>query len=448
MTDGNGAHYLSPASKPGRAGVLVSLLLFAGAAGAWDADLDPTYHSGGRAWAGFVGPAGQDSAVAVAVQTDGKVVMAGSRFNGSDLDFGVIRLGLDGYPDNTFGQSGTAYFDFDSATDTARDMVIQPDGKIVVVGNARVGGVNRMGVARFHPDGSLDDSTTVPFSGSTYGFGVALQPDGKIVICGRTYYASSLYDFAVARLNSNLTMDTTFSSDGMADWDFGDNDNDSANDIEVRSDGRIVVAGSAMWNGQNVFGLMVFSATGGPLNLGVASFSEDAYGFGLDLQKDGKAVVSGRCEVNGGDFAVARFNTNGTLDTTFSTDGMDTVIVSGNEESAMDVVVQHNGKILTVGYMNYNGTWQLALMRWKADGALDFTFNDGYIYTYIHFFYGYDARGYAIAQQPDGKILAAGYTDYESGRLMAVARIMGDEDLIFAEDLESGTTDWWSSSLN
>ncbi len=447
----NRSQRLSPACVPGYAAALVSLLLFVGAAGAWDADLDPSFSFNGKAHAGFYGGGSvSDSAVAVAVQTDGKVVMAGSRFNGTDQDFAVIRLGLDGFPDDSFGFQATAYFDFDSGTDTARDLVIQPDGKIVVVGSASVAGVRRMGVVRFHPDGSLDDSMTVPFSDSTYGFGVALQPDGKIVVCGRTHYASTLYDFAVARLNLNLTMDTTFSSDGMADWDFGDEGNDSASDIAVRADGKIVVAGTAIWNGASVFGLMVFSATGGPLSLGVAEFPEEAFGYALDLQKDGKAVVSGRCDTYGGDFAVARFNTNGTLDTSFGTSGMAT-FSHGNpyEESAMDVVVQHNGKIVVSGYLEESGQQYLALVRWKSDGTLDWTFGDTPpFYTYFSFLTGYDARGYAIFQQPDGKILAAGYTDYDSGQLLAVARIMGDEDLIFVDDLESGTTDWWSSSLN
>lgn len=449
MNLGNRSQHLSLASVLLHAAALASLFLFVGAAGAWDADLDPTYHYSGKAWAGFYGGSEPESAAAVAVQTDGKVVMAGSRFNGSDRDFAVIRLGLDGFPDSSFGFQATAYFDFDSGTDTAADMVIQPDGKIVVVGSATVGGERAMGVVRFHPDGSLDDSAVVPFSGQTWGFGVALQPDGKIVVCGRTYNANSLYDFALARLNSNLTMDTTFSSNGMVDWDFGDQDNDSATDIAVRSDGKIVIAGTAIWNGTSVFGLMVFSSSGGPLSLGVASFAEDAYGYGLDLQPDGKAVVSGKCDTYGGDFAVARFNTNSTLDTTFGTGGMATFShANPYEESAMDVVVQHNGKIVTAGYLEEGGLQYLALVRWNADGTLDWSFSGSTaFYTYLNFFAGYDARGYAIVQQPDGKILAAGYTAVAGDQLLAVARFMGDEDLVFVDDFESGTPDWWSASV-
>jgi uncharacterized delta-60 repeat protein len=436
---------LSPASALRITTALIVLFLVAGATGAWDADLDLTYHSGGTSWAGFLGGVGNsESAVAVAVQTNGKVVMAGSRDDGSSLDFAVIRLGLDGFPDYTFGTGATAYHDFDSATDTARDVAIQPDGKIVVVGTATVGGVKHMGVVRFNHDGSLDGSATVPFSGPAYGLGVALQPDGKIVVCGRNDYGNG-WDFALARLNPNLTIDTTFSSDGMAEWDFGEGD-DSAADIAVRADGRIVVAGTAIWSGQSVFGLMVFSATGGPMNLGVATFTEDAYGFALDLQADGKAVVAGRCETYGGDFAVARFNTNATIDSSFGTGGMATVShLATEQESAMDVVVQHNGKIVVSGFLEEGGQQYLALVRWKSDGTLDWTFDGSTaFYTYIDVFAGYDSRGYSICQQPDGKILAAGHTGSASGQLLAVARFMGDEDLIFAEDFQIGTTNWWS----
>jgi len=426
---------------------LGSLLLLVGAAGAWDGDLDPTFAGDGKAHCGF-GTGGADSAVAVAIQTDGKILLAGSHYNGSDYDFAVVRMLESGYLDLSFGQSTRAIFDFDSNSDTARDMVIQPDGKIVVVGTARVGGVRVIGVVRFHADGSLDDSAIVPFSGTTYGYGVALQPDGKIVVCGRTYYVSSGYDFAVARLNSNLTMDTSFGTNGMVDWDFGDQEDDSAFKVAVRADGKIVVAGTAHDNGQDVFGLMVFSATGGPQGLGMARFPEDASGFGLDLQKDGKAVVSGTCATHGGDFAVARFNTNSLLDTTFGTGGMAT-FSHGNpfEESAMDAVVQHNGKVLTTGYLEEGGIRYLAMVRWNADGTLDWGF-DGTtaFYNYTNFFAGYYSRGQAIFQQPDGKILAAGLTGRDTGQFVAVARFLGDEDLIFVDDFESGTLNWWPSS--
>lgn len=449
MNDDDRFRLFSPTGALRYTTALASLILFVGGVGAWDADLDPSFSYNGKAHGGFYGGTGSPSAAAVAVQTDGKVVMAGSRYNGTDLDFAVIRLSLDGFPDDTFGVQASAFFDFDSSTDTARDMVIQPDGKIVVVGTARVGGVKSIGVVRFHPDGSLDNSMTVPFSDATYGFGVALQPDGKIVVCGRTYYANSGWDFAVARLNPNLTMDTTFSSDGMIDWDFGEEGTDSANEVAIRTDGKIVAAGTGVWGGQDVFGIMVFSATGAPQNLGFASFSADAYGYGLALQPDGKAVVSGRCETYGGDFAVARFNTNALLDTTFGTGGMSTFSHDNPyEEAALDVVVQHNGKIVTAGYLEESGQQYLALVRWNADGTLDWSFNDSPpVYTYIDFFAGYDARGQAIFQQPDGKILAAGYTDSTSGQLLAVARFMGDEDLVFVDDFESGTPGWWSSSV-
>jgi len=428
---------------------LASLLVLVGTAGAWDGDLDTTFSADGKAHCALSGFGnGADSAVAVEKQADGTILMAGSHHNGSDYDFGVVRMLASGFLDTSFGQAGRAHFDFDSANDTARDMVIQADGKIVVVGTARVGGIRVLGVVRFHADGSLDDSAIVPFSGTTYGNGVALQPDGKITVCGRTYYVSSGYDFAVARLNSNLTMDTSFGTDGMVDWDFGDQGTDSAAKVAVRDDGKIVVAGTAHDNGQDVFGLMVFSATGGPQGLGMARFTADASGFGLDLQKDGKAVVSGICETNGGDFAVARFNTNSLLDTTFGTGGMATFSHSAvSEESAMDVVVQHNGKVLTTGYLEEGGIRYLAMVRWNSDGTLDWTFNESlFVYTYTDFYTGYDSRGQAIFQQPDGRILAAGLTGYDSGQLVAVARFMGDEDLIFVGDFESSTLNWWSST--
>lgn len=423
--------------------------LAAGGVGAWDADLDLTFHVSGRNSFPIVS---DGTAYAVAVQPDGKIVLAGTTVAGgsrTDHDFAFARLLPDGELDVTFNLDGKANFD-PSGTwteDYIYDIAIQPDGKIVAVGGTVTGASLIMQVVRLTADGGVDGWRQVPFPENAWAHGVALQPDGKIVVSGKTYYPNTGADFAVARLNSDLTMDTTFSSNGMADWDFGDGGYDCAYDVAIRGDGKIVLAGTAYRFGQSVFGIMVFSTTGGPQYLGLATFPAAAYGEGLALQADGKAVVCGKCDTNGGDFAVARFSTNATLDTTFDFDGMATFSHSDvAEEFARDVVIQHDGRIVVVGHLVEDGFEKLALSRWNADGAIDHTFNISplYSYTYVGFRADQDARGRGIALQPDGKLVVGGWTGFAfGGPFAAVARFKGDEDLIFADDFESRDTAWW-----
>jgi uncharacterized delta-60 repeat protein len=437
--------------RPLKIGMMLSLLLAAASgAGAWDADVDTSFAAGGRlifVWTG------NSAARAIALQPDGMSVIAGADWAGAThgQNFGVARITPTGDFDTAFGGGdGIVSFPFFSEVDDyADDVVIQADGKIVLVGGYVSGPSLNMVVLRFHADGSYDNKVVIPYSGGGWAKGVALQPDGKIVVAGRAYYANSGADFAVARLNPDLTMDTTFSSDGMADWDFGYEGFDSAYGVAVREDGKIILGGTAYHDGQSVFGVMVYSASGVPQALGVARFSAAAYGEGLALQPDGKIVVSGRCSTNGGDFAIARFNDNGIhLDTTFDGDGMDTFSHSDTEqESALDVIVQHDGKIVATGFLHEGGDRQLALVRWNSDGTPDTGFNSSPWdhYTFTNFCAGHNSQGNALIQQSDHKIVVAGASKCTNADPAVAARFKGDETVIFFGGFESSDTNGWSS---
>ena len=156
----------------------------------------------------------------------------------------VLMGAAHGVLDTTFSSDGKTTVDFGD-DDRARAVVVQPDGKVIVVGTNDDGLAN-FAVARFNPDGSLDTSfstdgkTTVTFGASDFAQAVALQTDGKIVVAGYTN-AGGDNDFAVARLNADGTQDTTFSGDGEFTIDFGNDD--QATSVAIQDDGNIIVAG-------------------------------------------------------------------------------------------------------------------------------------------------------------------------------------------------------------
>src|SRR5262249_12918276 len=155
---------------------------------------------------------------AVALQPDGRIVIAGYASNGSNLDFAIVRLNSDGSfddgsgndttPGDSFAISGIRRTDFNARNDNANDVAIQPDGRIVVVGNAtNTNGKNDFAVARYNGNGTPDNSfgSNGNVSKSILGandvaFKVALQTDGKILLAGRSFGPND-YDFAVARFN-------------------------------------------------------------------------------------------------------------------------------------------------------------------------------------------------------------------------------------------------------
>src|SRR5262249_55490623 len=177
-----------------------------------------------------------DNAYGVTLQRDGKIVVVGTTRNQpNDIDFAVARLNPDGKLDSGFGTDGRVVIPFNiggSLHDEARDVLVQPDGKIVVSGSARIVALdNDFAVVRLMPDGKLDSSfgkggkTTIPFNrggdNDDKASGVVLQPDGKLVLGGFAQIGAGLhYAFAAARLNSAGTLDAGFGIGGKTTISF------------------------------------------------------------------------------------------------------------------------------------------------------------------------------------------------------------------------------------
>ena len=432
------------------------LVLFSvgrGRALAADGDLDPSFGTGGQVQTDF--NHSTDIAYAVAIQADGKLVAVGTTYTDNDYsneDFAVARYNPNGTLDATFGVNGRVTTDFPGLAAVASSVVIQPDGKIVVAGGAfpLFTFLGDFKVARYNPNGSLDTSfgtggivtTSFPGQGS-YAFAVALQPDGKILAAGTDFVNfssddSSNTDFALERYNPNGTPDTTFGGgDGQVTTDF-DGFNDDAFSILVQPDGRLVAVGSAKNPATFYdFAAVRYLANGAiDTTFGVAGKVRTDFGHAdfdqarsAVLQPDGKIVAAGTESFNNTlsqFFALARYNANGTLDTTFSGDGKQFIDFGSFDQTAYSVFLQPDGKIVTAGYPNTESSdSDFLVARSNPDGSPDVTFGvNGEVRTS---FGDLNGGAYGAVLQPDGNIVAVGFnaTFTDKWAEFALARYLG-----------------------
>ena len=354
------------------------------------------------------------------LQADGKILVAGS----SGPDFALVRYNANGTLDTTFSGDGKLTTDF-GQSDSGYSVTVQADGKILVAGESFDGTIGSFALARYNSDGTLDTSFGIGgtvktyFYGSGYGRSVIAQADGKIVVAG-TSGLSSNFNFALARYNTDGTLDTSFGSSGMVTSDFSGQGDDAYSAV-IQPDGKILVAGvSSSSSSGNNFALAryntdgtldtTFSADGKVTTSFGTGIGTGAIGNSIALQADGRILVAGSV-VNGSnwDFALARYNSDGTLDTSFSSDGMVTTSI-GDVDMAYSVTVQADGKILVAGTSDSD----FALARYNANGTLD-----GMVTTY----FGMSSQGSSVTVQPDGKILVAGTGNYSD---FAIARYNAD----------------------
>ena len=279
----------------------------------------------------------------MALQADGKIVAVGAtawwQRRPSDGDFALARYNPNGSLDTTFSGDGKQTTDFGGIGgrfgEGATGVAAPANGKIVAVGTADESGISHFALARYNTDGTLDASFSgdgkqaSKFGGSDVVNGVALQPDGKIVTVGATSFGVSGFSsqgaFALARYNANGSPDLSFSGDGRQTSGFAD----GASGVALQSDGKIVAVGT-----------------------------DDVPGDDAD----------------GGDFALGRYNPNGSLDPTFSGDGKQTTDF-GPFDQASGVAIQANGKIVVVGDGGSGGANDFALARYNANGSLDTSFS-------------------------------------------------------------------------
>jgi uncharacterized delta-60 repeat protein len=297
------------------------------------------------------------------------------------------------------------------------------------------------------PPGDLDPTfdgdgrVTTDFGGiRDEAFGVAVQGDGKIVAVGCARCFSTSEDFALARYNTDGSLDTTFDGDGKVTTDFAGGE-DAPRGVAIQADGRIVAAGYALVSGSIDFALARFNTDGsldttfsgdGKVTTAFAGTYDEARG--VAIQTDGKIVAAGFTVT---DFALARYNTDGSLDTTFDGDGRVTTDFAGDNELARDLAIQGDGRIVAAGVTRFAGIYYLALARYNTDGSLDTTFDgDGKVTTDFGGIGGGTTEAFAVAIQTNGRIVAAGDVLSFGEFDFAVARynIDGSLDTTFSGD--------------
>jgi len=387
--------------------------------------LDPTFGIGGKTTTTAFG--GDRSAMAL--QADGKIVMVGGTF----VDFVLARFNADGSLDTGFGVGGKVTTDMGGGdrSEEALGVAIQSDGKIVVVGYTAIPTTppaprlpDTFALARYNSDGSLDTSfgSGGKVSGNVNGnaYAVAIQSDGKIVVAGEVSFPSTsgldFSEFVIARFNTNGNLDTGFGIGGTGQvvTDFGGATN-SARNLVLQPNGAIVVSGKpqgsqpgfdhtdmARYNANG--SLDTSFGSGGKLTLA----DVDA-GQGLARQADGKFVLAGSVTEATvpatARFLLKRLNADGSPDTTFGNAGtVDTAFSSS--AAAGGVALQGDGKIVVVGTSAFSVNANFVVARYNADGSVDRGFgSDGNLQ--IDFF-GFSDVGENVLVQPDGKIVVGG----------------------------------------
>jgi uncharacterized delta-60 repeat protein len=371
-----------------------------------DGTLDSSFGSDGKVITSIRGY--DDEGYDIAVQKDRKIVVAGVSYrkNPEQSDLAVVRYLPGGKLDKTFGKNGKVLTRIRNDRNLASAIAIQSDGKIVVTGlcNAATG-PSEIAVVRYNtdglPDSSFDDDgiVTTELSNFNAGYALAVQPDGKIVVTGLSLAdlrAGS--DIAVVRYNTNGSLDSSFDNDGKLTTDIkGYNDN--GNSVAIQTNGKIVIAGQ--------------------------SYS------GLNF-----------------DFTLARYNKNGSPDTSFDLDGKVTTDIGFNNDAAYSVAIQPNGAIVAAGTA-YNGTNNdFALVRYHADGSLDYSLNNTGVVTTD--FNGNGDQASSVLFTPEGKIALAGSV-YMSSLNFGIAEYNSYYDLWTTlglyDETQYGCYDWPQSDL-
>ena len=383
-------------------------------------DLDSGFGNGGRVVTDISGR--YDEARAVVIQPDGRIVAAGVAGTGSNEDFALARYNTDGALDRTFGVGGTVITDVSHGSDAVWAVAIQGDGKIVAAGVAS----GDFALARYNVDGTLDTqfgnggTITTDFGGDDKANALALQRDGQIVVAG----VAGDRDFALARYRTDGTLDPTFGTEGRVITDFSDN-TDVAFALAIQPDGMIVVAGATGAYPSAQFALARYSGDGS-LDAGFGaggrvtiSFGRDARAHALAIQSDGKLVAGGFLN-NGSsaDGVLSRHNADGTMDRAFGTAGR-VVTDFGGRNVGSALAIQSDGKVIVAGADDFPPYYDFALARYEPDGTREVNSSrDGTVLTE----FGGNSWINGVAVQSDGKIVAVGYARPSSSADFALVR--------------------------
>jgi len=393
------------------AGMLITLSTFALAQAG---RLDSTFGQGGKVITNVPGPTNA-IANAVALQPDGRIIVAGGL--GAGQAIGLVRYNANGVLDGSFGKSGIALAAIpNNILSSATGVAIHSDGRILAGGTvytlANATAFIGLGVVRFNTNGSMDSSfgtagvvKVLPFHATRCGGGpVALQPDGKVLLAGSCNIGTgpnSTGFSTIVRFNTNGSLDSAFGIGGAAVLA------EDPSTIALQTDGKILAAGGGTLARYNTNGSVdpSFGIFGSVGSIGTAA--------AVAVQSDGKIVVAGTFSdqlsvAPDGDFALVRYNSDGTVDQGFGTRGgaLADFFTGTSSAAAFAIAIQANSDIVVAGKaIQGSNPSQFALARFTSLGSLDSSFGTGGVVTTS---FGQTDSVASIVLQTDGKIVAAG----------------------------------------
>jgi uncharacterized delta-60 repeat protein len=453
-----------------------------------DENLDFSFGNGGKVVTDFTGST--DVGFAIIIQPDGKIIVAGQAANTlvNTTDYGLARYNTNGSLDTSFGTGGKVLTDIGGQGDVISAIALQPDGKIVAAGFSFTENIFDFSVARYNPNGTLDTSfgnggkaLTDFQNNDDEALALIIQPDGKIVLAGFTADSNFDLDFALVRYHTNGNLDTSFGMGGKVITDFSGSD-DQAFSLARQADGKFIVAGSVISpkSSESNFALARYKEDGtldetfGKSGKTITEFDEASGISSTTLLPDGKIIAAGFAFIANqerrpnhgeatGDFALAKYNTDGSLDETFGAKGKVTTDFFGEDDAINAIVLQADGKIIAAGnaveehrdenrlatpggfnrllktYRPTDGDLDpsaFALARYRTDGSLDDSFGgDGKVTAEV----AQDVNvAYAAAIQSDGRIVAAGRAGSFEHPDFGVARFLPTDFDICLQDETNG----------
>ena len=352
-----------------------------------------------------IGDGASSTVFAIAIQSDGKIIIGGSftSYSTTFINY-IVRLNSNGSVDNTFS-IGTG------PNNTVRDILILPDGKIMIAGTfTSYNGNPSNRLARLNSDGSFDNSFNAGIGANNLISSIALQNDDKIIIAGNfTSFNGNPYN-RIARINTDGSYDNSFAN--------GTGANTFISKVLFQPDGKVLAIGDfTTFNGYNRNRIARLNADGTIDQSFLITTGANASVLAAALQPDGKIIIGGVfTSINGViKNGIARVNTNGNIDNAFNQ-------TSGANNSVQEFAFQPDGKILAGGnFLTYNGVDVGFFTRLNPDGSIDNSFSG---------FTGASAEVVAIALQPDGKILIGGGFNFVNGVARnKIARLNADGSL-------------------
>lgn len=345
-----------------------------------DGSLDLNFGTGGKTTT-VINNSGTSKCYSVLSQPDGKIVLGGDYFNGSGYGFVVARYKTDGTLDSTFGTFGITIFEVGNGfiDNTGYAVALQSNGKILLAGTSNNGSNTDFTVVRFKTNGEVDSTfgyqgaaVTPIGTGNDNCYSMAVQNDDKIILAGDVQNGNN-YEFTVARYDSDGTLDASFGTGGITTHALGTNDNDFGYSVLVQQPGnKIIIGGSSNHNGSNDFAMLRFDSTGaldntfgnaGVVLIDYSGNSSDDNARKILLQPDGKILLAGSTNSLGSRFALLRFSSNGVIDNTFGNNGKTSVSILSSQHTCYSAAIDINNKILLGGLVSAANSFIVARFR-------------------------------------------------------------------------------------